>query len=236
VVSELFEKVERPALPNTEARPAANFAGLGKRVELPLPRAEAHPAPNATAPDEASSKQSSSKVEVQPAPPNAMAQKRASSERITSETEDLPSPTAPTLSPSNIVAQEKASSEQLTRPVEEPIAIRPPAVPPTAGGHGLAPKKAAAYIALAHARIQQGDIAAARRLLERAADSDEAEASLLLAETYDPKMLARWGVLGIMPDLEKAKTLYREAERRGIRPQNDRVAVEHSLKRPPAFP
>ena len=205
VLSELFEKVKRPALANTEARPPANSAALGKREELPLPRAE---------------EQSPSEVEEPPAPhtaaaspPNAMAQEGASSEHVR-ESEGLPSPTPPALSLSNAVAQQKAPSEQLIRPVEEPTAT-PPAVPPTAEGHGPAPTKVAAYIAQAHAKIQQGDIAAARRLLERASSGDEAEAWLVLAETYDPQMLARWGVVGIKPDLEKAKTLYQEAQRRG---------------------
>ena len=81
----------------------------------------------------------------------------------------------------------------------------------------------AAYIARARAKIQQGDIAAARRLLERASDSDEGEAWFVLAETYDPQMLARWGVLGIKPDLEKAKTLYQEAERRGAKGAKERL-------------
>ena len=39
----------------------------------------------------------------------------------------------------------------------------------------------------------------------------------MLAETYDPQMLARGGVLGIKPDLEKAKNLYQEAQSRGAR-------------------
>src|SRR6059058_3276962 len=61
-------------------------------------------------------------------------------------------------------------------------------------------------IARAHAKIQQGDIAAARQLLERALGSDDGDAWFVLAETYDPQMLAGWRVIGIKPDLEKAKT------------------------------
>src|SRR4051812_7500174 len=90
---------------------------------------------------------------------------------VTKESEGQASPNAPALSPPNAVAQQKAPSEQLIRPVEEPIAS-PPSVPPTAGGDGPAATKAAAYVAQARAKIQQGDIAAARRLLERASDSD----------------------------------------------------------------
>jgi hypothetical protein len=191
VVSELFEKVEGPALPNSEARSPATSAALSKREELPLTRAEATP------PDDASSKQSASQVEELPAPQIAAA------------------------SPPNAMAPESASSERVTS--EEPISTRPPAVPSEAGRRGLAATEAAAYIAQAQAKIQQGDIAAARRLLERASDSGEGEAWFPLAETYDPQMLARWGVVGIKPDLEKAKALYQEAQSRGAQGARKRL-------------
>jgi TPR repeat protein len=112
------------------------------------------------------------------------------------------------------MTQEGASSERVTS--EEPIASRTAAVPSTASRYGAAPPtETAGYIARAHAKIQQGDIAAARRLLERASGSDDGEAWFVLAETYDPQRLASWGVIGIKPDLEKAKTFYQEAQRRG---------------------
>jgi len=106
------------------------------------------------------------------------------------------------------------------RPVEAPAAA---AAPSTAGRRDLAPTEAAAYIALARAKMQQGDIAAARRLLERAAESDEPVAMFVLAETYDPQMLARWGVLGVKPDLEKARALYEKAETRGVQGAKERL-------------
>jgi len=97
------------------------------------------------------------------------------------------------------------------------------ALPSTPARNGQAPREVAAYIAQAYAKIRQGDIAAARRLLEWASNGDEAEAWLVLAETYDPQMLARWGVVGIKPDLEKAKNLYQEAQRRGAQGARERL-------------
>jgi TPR repeat protein len=104
--------------------------------------------------------------------------------------------------------------------VEAPAAA---AVPSTPANNGPTPAEVAAYIARAHAKIRQGDIASARRLLERASSGDEAEAWLVLAETYDPRMLARWGVLGIKPDLEKSKAFYQEAQRRGAQGARERL-------------
>jgi hypothetical protein len=106
------------------------------------------------------------------------------------------------------------------RPAEGPAAA---AAPSTPARRGPAPTEVATYIDRAHAKIQQGDIAAARRLLERASDSDAAEAWFALAETYDPQMLARWGVLGVRPDLEKARSLYQKAEARGAKGARERL-------------
>jgi TPR repeat protein len=73
--------------------------------------------------------------------------------------------------------------------------------------------EAGRLLTLARSRIQQGDIAGARRLLERAAASNDKDATLALAETFDPVVLKRWGVVGVKADPELARTLYRQAAR-----------------------
>ena len=95
--------------------------------------------------------------------------------------------------------------------------------PPTPARRDPATTEVAASLIGLAPRTQQGDIAAARRLLERASDSDAAEAWFALAETYEPQMLARWGVLGVKPDLEKARTLYQRAEARGAQGARERL-------------
>jgi TPR repeat protein len=60
-------------------------------------------------------------------------------------------------------------------------------------------------------------------LLERAADSDDADALLALAETYDPQMLAQWEVIGVKPDIELAKSLYNRAATRGAERAKERL-------------
>ena len=98
-----------------------------------------------------------------------------------------------------------------------------PAAPLAVTRRGLRSNEIAAYMALARRKIEQGDIAAARRLLERASDNDEAEVWFALAETYDPKMLAQWGVLGVKPDREKAKILYGKAKTLGDQGARERL-------------
>jgi hypothetical protein len=63
----------------------------------------------------------------------------------------------------------------------------------------------------ARRRIERGDVAGARDLLANA-DTDASGLVLFaLAETYDPNVLAAWGMRGISPNIEKAKGFYAAA-------------------------
>jgi hypothetical protein len=59
--------------------------------------------------------------------------------------------------------------------------------------------------------IAAGDFAGARGVLERAADTGDAAAALALAATYDPAVLARHKVKGLVPDNAKAAHWYERA-------------------------
>jgi len=56
-----------------------------------------------------------------------------------------------------------------------------------------------------------GDVSAARRLYERAADAGSGEAAAAAGKTYDPNILALIGAVGIRPDPEQAASWYRRA-------------------------
>jgi TPR repeat protein len=56
-----------------------------------------------------------------------------------------------------------------------------------------------------------GDITAARLLLERAADAQEADAALMLAGTYDPQVLGTRDMRSITPDPATARLWYQKA-------------------------
>jgi hypothetical protein len=59
--------------------------------------------------------------------------------------------------------------------------------------------------------IAVGDFAGARGVLERAADAGDAASALALAATYDPAVLARHKVKGLVPDNAKAAHWYERA-------------------------
>jgi hypothetical protein len=72
-------------------------------------------------------------------------------------------------------------------------------------------------IARASGLLGQGDIGAARAVLERAAELGSAQASFALAETYDPNILVKWGAYGTRSDAIRARELYARAEAGGIK-------------------
>ena len=69
----------------------------------------------------------------------------------------------------------------------------------------------------------QGNIGAARIVLERAAETGNASALFALAETYDPLSLSAWGTLGTQGDVAKAQELYANALARGVHEAGDRL-------------
>ena len=71
--------------------------------------------------------------------------------------------------------------------------------------------------------VRQGDISAARLLLEPAVDAGSAQAAFLLAQTYDRGVLASWRVRGIAGDDAKARLLYTRAYQGGIVQARERV-------------
>jgi TPR repeat protein len=69
-----------------------------------------------------------------------------------------------------------------------------------------------------------GDIAPARLLLERAADALDASAAFDLAGTYDPAVLTRSHLSGIVPDLAMARMWYEKALSLGHSEAQQRLA------------
>ena len=65
------------------------------------------------------------------------------------------------------------------------------------------------------ALANDGDIAGARLMLERAADGGHPRAALALAETYDARRLAERRVLGIGGDVDRARFWYERARALG---------------------
>jgi TPR repeat protein len=59
--------------------------------------------------------------------------------------------------------------------------------------------------------VSNGDLAAARLLLRRAAEAGSAEAAMALGATFDPLVIRRLGAIGTAPDAAQARQWYQKA-------------------------
>jgi hypothetical protein len=80
-----------------------------------------------------------------------------------------------------------------------------------AASKAIDPETLAALTTRAKRLLGLGDIAAARLLLERAANAQDATAAFLLAQTYDPAVLGVRDTRSITPDPVTARDWYRKA-------------------------
>jgi hypothetical protein len=89
----------------------------------------------------------------------------------------------------------------------------------------LDPNEIASSLRRGDALIASGDLAAARLVLRRAADAGDARAAMTLAETYDPAILEKLGVHGVVPDLAMARGWYEKAKKLGAREATQRLEL-----------
>jgi hypothetical protein len=72
--------------------------------------------------------------------------------------------------------------------------------------------------------IANGDLAAARLLLRRAAEAGSAEGAFTLGTTFDPVVLQRLGAIGAAPDLAQARQWYQRAAELGSSAASQQLA------------
>jgi hypothetical protein len=123
------------------------------------------------------------------------------------------------------VVGQTAQAKQVKTDVAEPVAPAKVAVANLRGdspGNSEDAPEMARLVARASVLLGQGDIGSARTVLERAAETGSAQASFMLAETYDPLILPRWGTYGTRGDATQARALYAKAEAGGIKEAKQR--------------
>jgi TPR repeat protein len=79
--------------------------------------------------------------------------------------------------------------------------------------------------------LAQGDIAAARLILGRAAETRDARAAFSLAASYDPTVLRQLHVVGFRPDVAQARAWYEKAVEYGSAEASRRLAALPTLSR-----
>ena len=91
---------------------------------------------------------------------------------------------------------------------------QPPIAPPPAQ-RKLDQEEIAVLLKRGKDLIANGDLAAARLVLQRAADANDAEAALALGATYDPLVLRALKVYGFKADPVMARVWYEKARELG---------------------
>ena len=102
--------------------------------------------------------------------------------------------------------------------VTQTAAMEPPKAAEAQGS-----AESAKLVTRAKVLLGQGNIVAARIVLEPAAESGNAQASFMLAETYDPVILSAWGTYGTRGEAAKAREHYAKAQSGGIPEAKDRL-------------
>jgi hypothetical protein len=92
--------------------------------------------------------------------------------------------------------------------ITAPVLVTPPATPPDASRDR---DEIAALLVRARTYLSDGDVAAARLVLRRAAERDDPQAALALGGTYDPVVLKRLGIINFHADPAQAREWYRRA-------------------------
>jgi len=132
---------------------------------------------------------------------------------------DTPSPTQATATDKPAPAPLPASDKPVMPAGEKPATMSARPREPEASGN----PELARLMVRASLLLSQGNIGAARTVLERAAETGSAPALFALAETYDPVVLSVWGTVGTQGDVVKAEELYAKALAGGVLEAKDRL-------------
>jgi TPR repeat protein len=119
--------------------------------------------------------------------------------------------------------QSQAPSAAAAAPAAAPMAALAPAVaaPPA---RRIDPDQLASMMQRARSMLAVGDITSARLLLERAAEAPDADAALMLAQTYDAQVLGTSDVRNIVAEPAKARAWYQRAAQLGSSDAQRRLA------------
>ena len=135
----------------------------------------------------------------------------------------IPGPPSPAEKPAQMVSPDPGTLRMpTTTGITAGAAISEPV---TAGRSPISADETRGLRERAEALLSTGDIAAARLLLQRAAQARDARACLLLGATYDPMVLERLGIRGVTADPVLARTWYEQAKALGSEDASKRLDV-----------
>ena len=149
---------------------------------------------------------------------------RATNTLASADTQVLPAPSTPSRE-AIATAYQTALQAQAPIPAPAPVAAPPAPTPPAKTlAKTLDADTLAGLMTRAKSLLRIGDIVAARLLLERAANAQDATAAFLLAQTYDPAVLGTSDARSIAGDATVARDWYQKAAALGSAEARQRLA------------
>jgi hypothetical protein len=140
------------------------------------------------------------------------------------DTQGPPAPSTPSRE-AIATAYQTALQAQAPIPAPAPVAAPPAPTPPAKTlAKTLDADTLAGLMTRAKSLLRIGDIVAARLLLERAANAQDATAAFLLAQTYDPAVLGTSDARSIAGDATVARDWYQKAAALGSAEARQRLA------------
>jgi hypothetical protein len=124
-------------------------------------------------------------------------------------------PPSPVPLPSALPVTEPSPSPEARPAAAETAPVAAPVAPEPKPTIALTPDEIAPLLKRGRDLIATGDVASARLVLTHLADAGVAEASFVLAGTFDPSVLETLRVVGVKPDPAKAKFWYSRAAEQG---------------------
>jgi hypothetical protein len=190
------------------------------------PTQQVEPAPTVMAPS-APAAQPSGGVSAQArAKSDSIPQQQVTTGVPTRQVEPVPTVVAPSPSGRAITQTEavpNATPEQQTRTAS----VSGPQSPPAQGTTALSPEtqEITTLIERGTDFLKRGDLASARLFLRRAAEAGSADAALKLGSTFDPSFIQQLGVIGVAPDVARARQWYEKAAELGSDAASQRLAA-----------
>jgi TPR repeat protein len=146
----------------------------------------------------------------------------------------LPAPTQVATAPVPEVSRPPAAAPAVPRPPAERAVLPPPAPPappaPPVPVRTIDREEAAALYSRGEQLIAVGDVVAARLMFLRAAEGGDARSAFAMGASYDPDMLRKLGVLGVVSDLALAREWYAKASSLGSREAAQRIEMLARLR------
>jgi hypothetical protein len=158
---------------------------------------------------------------VAPAP----AQRQLDREEITAAPPVAPAPAQRQLDREEITAATPVAPAPAQRQLDREEITAAPPVAPAPAQRQLGREEITVLLNRGKHLIANGDLAAARLVLQRAAEANDAEAALALAATYDPIVLRELKVYGLTADAAMARAWYQRARELGSAAARQRLEM-----------